>query len=220
VTLLRSATLDHGDWKPVRKEHVAPSFWSGANLFWAWPTQNGFPCAMSHGSLWFYDFASGQFTERRAPNNNRLVTVVPSANGALGILTSPGGGFAGVFAGVYLSRDSAATWEEINSPFNVKAAAPRLTPQGTLLLQGGVFSKPELQASRDGGKTWAKVSDAIELAEQLVVLPTRGVLAVDGGARFGLARIRHSGDEGATWKTEYSNFDRAAYEAEQKAKQK
>jgi len=63
-------------------------------------------------------------------------------------------------------------------------------------------------------------SATLELSEQLVMLPTRGVLAVDGGARFGLARIRHSADEGATWRTEYSNFDRAAYEAEQKAKQK
>jgi hypothetical protein len=62
------------------------------------------------------------------------------------------------------------------------------------------------------------VSDSVELAEQIVVLPTQGLLAVDSGARFGLARIRHSADEGATWRIEYSNFDRSAYEAEQRRK--
>jgi hypothetical protein len=49
---------------------------------------------------------------------------------------------------------------------------------------------------------------------------TAQVFSVEAGARFGLARIRHSADEGTTWRTEYSNFDRAAHEAEQRAKQK
>ena len=40
----------------------------------------------------------------------------------------------------------------------------------------------------------------------------------EAGSRIGLAFIRFSADEGATWRTEYSNFDRAAYEAEQKTK--
>jgi hypothetical protein len=86
---------------------------------------------------------------------------------------------------MYLSRDGAVTWEEIKSPLSVKVAPPRRTPQGTLLLTGGVFSKPELQASKDGGKTWTKVSDSIELAEQIVRPPTQGLLVVDSGARFG-----------------------------------
>jgi len=219
ITLYRSAALERGDWKPLRKEDVSRSFWSGTNSFWAWPTASGFVYAVSQGSIWYYDFATARFVERRAPNNNRLMTVAPSANGALGIVTSPGGGFGGIFATMYLSRDEAATWEEIKSPFNVKIAAPRLTQQGTLLVPGGAFDKPELQASKDGGKTWTKMNDAVERSEQLVVLPTRGLLAVDAGARFGLARIRHSADEGATWRTEYSNFDRAVYEAEQKRKE-
>lgn len=219
IALYRSAALEHGDWKPLRKEDVSRTFWSGANSFWAWPTANGFAYALSKGSILYYDFARAEFTERRAPDNDRLVTVAPSANGALGILTSPRGAFAGVFATMYLSRDDAATWEEIESPFTVKSAAPRLTPQGTLLVPGGAFDKPGLQASKDGGKTWTQVNDSVERSEQLVILPTRGLLAVDAGARFGLARIRHSADEGATWRTEYSNFDRTAYEAEQKRKQ-
>jgi hypothetical protein len=221
ITLLRSSSLEHGDWKPLRKEDVSTSFWSGANSFWAWSTATGFAYALSKGAIRFYDFATAQWVERGAPNNQRLVAVAPGPNGAIGILTSPGGGFAGVFAGMYhLSRDGAASWEEIKSPFNVKGAPPRLTAQGTLLVSGGAFGTPELHASRDGGKTWTKVSETISLSEQIVALPTRGLLAVDAGAQFGLARIRHSADEGATWRVEYSNFDRAAYEAEQKRKEK
>jgi hypothetical protein len=220
VTLYRSAVLDRGDWKALRKEDVSRSFWSGANSFWAWSTANGFAYAVSQGSIWYYDFADSLFTERHAPNNNRLTTIAPSANGALGILTSPGGGFGGVFATMYLSRDGAASWEEIKSPFNVKIAPPRLTQQGTMLVTGGAFGKPELHASKDGGKTWSKVSEGVvELTEQIVVLSSGGLLAVDAGSRFGLAHIRHSADEGTTWRTEYSNFDRAFYDAEQKRKE-
>jgi ATP-binding cassette subfamily F protein uup len=45
------------------------------------------------------------------------------------------------------------------------------------------------------------------------------LLAVDAGAQFGLARIRHSADGGATWRVELSNFDRAFYDAEQKRRE-
>lgn len=217
-SLYRSATLERGDWKLLRKEDVSASFWSGANRAFLWRTTNGFAYALSEGSLWFYDFGTGQFTERRAPNNNRLLSVLPSANNAIGILTSPGGGFGGVFSGMYVSRDLGASWQEVPSPFNVKVVPPALTPKGTLLVQGDAFGSPELQASQDMGKNWFKVTDAVLLSEQLVVLPTQGILAVENGSRFGIASIRRSGDEGATWRTEYSNFDRAAYDAQQKAK--
>ena len=219
VTLYRSAALENGDWRPVGKESVAVSIWSGANSFWAWSTAQGFAYAVSGGYIRYYDYGSGQWTERRAPKENRLISVVPHPGGALGILTSPGGGFGGIFATLYLSRDGGASWEEINSPFNVKMYAPRLTPQGTLLVAGGAFSKPELQASKDGGKTWTQITDKFNLAEQIVVLPSQGLLAIDNGTQFGLAGIRHSADGGATWRLEYSNFDRAAYDAERKRKE-
>jgi len=50
------------------------------------------------------------------------------------------------------------------------------------------------------------------------VLPTRGLFLVSSGQQFGLASIRHSEDGGRSWTTEYSNFDRAAYEAQKKDK--
>jgi photosystem II stability/assembly factor-like uncharacterized protein len=136
--------------------------------------------------------------------------------GSIGILTSPGGGFGGIFSGLYLTRDEGRSWQEVKTEFSVKIAAPRETAKGTLLLPGGVFSNPELHASRDGGKTWQKASD-FSLDRTLHAMPSGAMLAVDLG-QSGLFAVRHSGDEGATWSNEYSNFDRAAYEADQRNK--
>lgn len=44
-------------------------------------------------------------------------------------------------------------------------------------------------------------------------------LSRDAGSQTGIATIRHSDDEGKTWRIEYSNFDEAAYQA-QKQKSK
>jgi hypothetical protein len=218
LTLFRSPALDGGQWTAVREEDVGRSFWSGANQFWAWPTKSGFAYAVSAGDIRLFDFTTQAWTERKAPNNSRLVGVAPAADGGLGILTSPGGGFAGVFATMYVSRDNAATWAEIKSPFSIKVAPPRLVGDGRLLVTGGVFSKPELHASGDGGKTWQLVTADIKLNENLVLLPTTGMFAIDNGQQFGLASIRRSADGGATWRLEYSNFDRAVYDAQQQQK--
>jgi hypothetical protein len=218
VTLYESPKLDRGEWSAIRTEEVAFSFWSGANNFWMWSTDSGFAYAVSEGRIGYYDYATKAWTQRRAPGTSRLVTLATSNKGALGILTSPGGGFAGVFATLYLSTDRAATWTEVKSPFSIKIFAPRLLADGTWLVGGGVFSDPELHASTDKGVTWQLRSDKFSLSENVVVLPTAGLLSIDPGAQFGLARIRHSADGGATWKVEYSNFDRAAYEAQQQRK--
>lgn len=219
VTLMHSPTLDRGTWTALRTEDIAFSFWSGANSLWMWRTARGFAYAVSEGKLAYFDFATRNWTERRAPGNARILVLAPSAGEALGIVTSPGGGLGGVFATMYLSRDAAASWTEVKSPFSVKVFAPRVLPDSTILVGGGVFSKPELQASKDGGATWTLVSDKFDLQDNITVLPTRGLLAVDAGAQFGLARIRHSADGGATWRVELSNFDRAFYDAEQKRRE-
>lgn len=214
VTLYRSAQLDKGDWKVLRTEEVGPSFWSGANQFWIWDTPKGLAYAVSEGRIHYLDLASGNWTDRKAPANARLMGIVQDVPGHLGALTSPGGGFGGVFASLYQSADDGATWKEIKGEFSVKVSPPRRLPNGELLLPGGVFSKPELHASTDGGATWARRGD-ITLDQRLVVLPSGQMLAVSGG-RFGLFNVRHSSDGGATWRTEYSNFDRQLFEAQQK----
>jgi hypothetical protein len=218
ITLYRSVRLEAGDWRALKKESVATSFWNGANNFWAWPTKDGFAYAVSEGKIHYYDFAKETWTERSAPKNARFVRIAPQPGNTLGALTSPGAGAGGIFATDYLSRDGGATWTEIPSPFTVKLFPPYVAPSGSLLLLGGAFGSPELQESKDMGKTWRKISDKVSLEQQIVVLPTKGVFLVSTGQQFGLASIKHSEDGGATWQTEYSNFDTAAYEAQQKDK--
>jgi len=214
VTLFKSPRLVAGTWTPVRKESVANSFWSGANSFWIWRAPQGLTYALSTGQIQSLDYASGIWRTTTAPNNSRIVTIEYHPGGSLGIVTSPGGGFAGVFASLYLSKDMGANWREIKSDFNVKVAPPYETLGGTLLNPGGVFTDQVLKASDDGGKTWKKRGD-FPLAWHLVQLPSGKTFAVDRG-QLGLFSIRSSTDEGANWKTEYSNFDAKAYESSQK----
>jgi hypothetical protein len=196
---------------------VEKSKWSGANNFWIWPTKEGFAYAVSAGRIERYDFASQQWTKRTAPKDARFLSLAPQPGDTLGAVTSAGSGLGGVFASLYLSPDGGATWQELNSPFNVKAYPPYLTPEGSLLLLGGFTGNTrELQRSTDQGKTWQPVTDTMSSEEQIIVLPTAGVFRVSAGQQFGIASIRHSRDGGVTWKTEYSNFDKAAYERQQK----
>ncbi|RZI86087.1 MAG: hypothetical protein EOP38_02690 [Rubrivivax sp.] len=218
VTIYRSEQLDHGHWLPIKTESTAFSFWSGPNSFWAWPTEQGFAYAESKGTIWWFDFASRAWRETRAPNNSRISAVASNPGGALGLLTSPGGGFGGIFASNYLSTDKAQTWTEVKSPFSVLVTPPRITASGLMLTQGGVFSKAEIKSSEDAGKTWKTQSDSLDLQEQLTPLPTKGLFAVDDGRGVsqGIASIRHSGDDGKTWQLEYSNFNREFYNAQKK----
>lgn len=220
VGIYKSKKLDNGQWSLLKQEKVGFSFWNGSNDFWIWSNANGFSYAVSEGVIRSYDYATSEWSESRAPNNNRLVSIAPSDAG-IGILTSPGGGFAGVFAGMYVSYDGGKVWVEVKSPYKVKLYAPRVLADGTLLVAGGgPFAKRELQKSSDQGKTWQVCSDRVDISDNIVPLPNHGLLAIDSGAQFGLAHVMHSSDSGKTWVTEYSNFDMQAYEAEKQKKQK
>lgn len=218
VTLFHSPVLEAGNWQAVRSESVKESFWSGSNLYWAWPTANGFAYAISAGKIRSLDFATREWKEYAAPNNSRFISVAPQGNGIIGILTSPGGGFGGLFATDYLSRDGGASWEEIKSPFKVKISPPFVTRDNKLLLIGGAFGTPEIQASADSGKTWGRISDKVSLGDEIILLPKAGLFMVSPGHGIGIFTIKHSDDGGANWTVEYSNFDRAAYDAQQNKK--
>lgn len=206
VTLYKSPAIDRGQWAPLREIDIAFSFWNGANAFWAWPTAAGFAYATSAGDIHGYGFASAQWSRHQAPGGDRIININRGHDGSLGLLTSPGGGFGGAFAGSHLSRDGGARWQEIKQPFTVKVTPPLMTGPRTLLVAGGVFSSPELQGSDDLGATWQRFSVAVGINDALVWTPTRGVFAVDSGRNsFGLATIRHSSDQGRNWKLEYTN---------------
>jgi hypothetical protein len=216
VTLFHSRQLEGGDWQPLRKESVALSFWSGQNQLWAWHDDAGTGYASSTGAIHRFDYASGAWTQTSTPENARLLAYRRTQGGTTSILTSPGGGLGGVFASVYFSRDEGKTWTAVQTPFNVKISPLLQVKDGRMLMPGGVFSKAELQISSDDGKTWSHYAD-YELSRTLMLLSSGDVLDTDAG-QFGLFTIRSSVNSGKTWQVEYSNFDRQAYDAQQKKK--
>lgn len=217
VKLLRAKTLEGGDWQQLREEDVGFSFWSGANPVWFWPTPAGLAYATAAGQFHYLDFSTGQWELRSSPGGARLINVSPNPDGSLGALTSPGGGFGGVFAKMHLSRDEGRSWKPIPSgDVSVKIMPPAALADGSLLMAGGVFSSPSVYTSKDDGATWTRMGET-RLDRTLYPLPSGPILAVDHG-QFGVFSIASSDDRGATWKVEYSNFDRQAYEVREKAK--
>lgn len=217
VRLLHAKALEGGDWQALREEDVGFSFWSGANPVWFWPTHTGLAYATAAGQLHFLNFITGQWEQRSSPGGVRFINVSPNPDASLGALTSPGGGFGGVFAKMHLSRDEARSWKPIPSgDVSVKIMPPAALADGSLLMAGGVFSNPSVYTSKDDGATWTRMGDT-RLDRTLYPLPSGTILAVDHG-QFGVFSIASSADRGATWKVEYSNFDRQAYEAREKAR--
>lgn len=211
TTLYHTESLDTPAWKDLAREREGASALHGAERTWAWRTTGGFAYAHSNGRIRFYDYATKQWTDRAAPKGHRLVAVQPSAEDVVGIVTSPGGGFGGVFSSTYYTRDRGQTWLEVNSPNKVKVAPPRITSTGTMLEAGGVFQGAGLQGSRDGGKTWIQIVEKAMLGDALWVMPTQGLFLVTEGAQ-GVLKIENSRDDGVTWRVEASTFDREAYE--------
>lgn len=216
VTLFYSRQLEGGDWQAQRKENVALSLWNGQNLIWAWHDEQGTGYALSSGVMHRLDYASGAWSQASTPESARLLAYRRTQGGTIGILTSPGGGMGGVFAGVYYSRDEGKSWAGVQAPFNVKVSPVLQLKDGRMVMPGGVFSKTELQISSDDGKTWSHQGD-YELGRTLVPLSTGDALDMDSG-QHGLFTIRSSVDAGKTWRVEYSNFDKEAYDAQQKKK--
>ncbi|MBI5926194.1 MAG: hypothetical protein HY836_11395 [Aquabacterium sp.] len=207
VTIYRADSIDKGDWKPVRAADVSYSMWNGASNFWAWPTAEGFGYALSNGELHWFNFSSGNWTQTSAPERRRISDVQPSPNGALGLLSSPGGGLGGFFAGVHFTLDRGKSWQTIDSPFKVNEKAPVLLASGALLMQGSALSEKDLYYRAQSSDAWTKMSANVYISEQLVELPTTGLFAIDDGSTAsGYASIRRSIDDGRTWQIEYSNF--------------
>lgn len=114
----------------------------------------------------------------------------------MGLLTSPGGGFAGVFAKTHFTRDCGKTWTQTNSPYNVKVMPPLILPSGAILETGGVFGDKGTYGSNDGGKTWTKYSSEVSFSEVVWSLPRSGLIGVSRG-QFGIENIQHSATKAA-----------------------
>ena len=125
-------------------------------------------------------------------------------------MTQPGG-FGGVFATAYLSRDGARTWEKVEPELKVKIAAPKQTAGGTLLFFSNEFNwsayKPKLQASSDGGKSWSVISDKLDVGSVIWPLQSGPIVSITSGMD-GIMSIRRSRDNGVTWALEYTSYER------------
>lgn len=210
VTLFRSPVLEAGQWTAIRTASVQGNFWTGTSSFWIWNTARGLAFATSEGGIHWLDFETTTWKTSKAPDDRRISGVSPNPNGSLGILAAGSSGLGGVFASLLVSGDEGQTWQEIKTEFNVKLSPPYKTRQGKLFAMGG-FGRPDVHASSDSGKTWERMSE-FQLGDSLVVFPSGRLWAVSQ-ARIGVFDIRSSTDGGKTWAIDYTNFDRAAYEA-------
>jgi hypothetical protein len=208
ITFFQSASLEAGNWAPIRKETLDPN---AAGTLHTWPTADGFAYVVPGAPIRFYNFATKAWTERSTPDNRRISGVSPSPTGALLVLTSPVYLYAGsAFDSVFISKDQAQSWQPLEAPYKRANYTPVQLVDGTLLMPTG----PELQVSKDEGRTWTHLS---KYAPGRLVTPLRSGALIDndfGG--WGLFDIRYSGDGGKTWVTEYSNFDLEAYRNSQK----
>jgi len=213
VKVLHTAQLQSGNWTVIDTLDIGAGFWNGPPSFWMWGDAGRMAYAISPGPIHELDYASGKWSKLDTPNKASLRQLAVEPTGAVGAITSVGG-VAGIFAGVYVSNDHAHSWQPVEVPFKVKLNPIRRGHDGTMYMSGGPFGEPELQVSKDNGKTWTLAAKR-DMSRDLLPLRS-GELLDFGGAGSGIFSIGHSADGGRTWKTEYSNFDRRAYESSRK----
>ena len=217
VTLYRTDSLLKPEWSPILTDQLTTRYWSGGQQLWLWPTKTGFGYARSTGEIRFYDIATRAWTDRTSPDKKAILTIYQSPGGELGILTSPGGGFGGVTAAAWLSRDGAQTWEKAGSPYKVKVQPPKIAASGLMLQSGGVFGGAALHGSKDGGKSWTQLSDKVAVSDVVMAMPKTGLFKLAKplmAATPDYEAIAHSSDDGLTWTTEYTSLDRELLQAQ------
>jgi len=218
AALYRATQLDNGHWEKLRGDTVEFSFWNGARNVWAWSRPGGIGFASTQSrQLACYDYANRQWREHGSPDERLITALAASPGDVVGVLSSPGGGFGGVFAKTHYSRDCGGQWVETDSPYKVKVMPPLVLPAGEILETGGVFGDKGAYASADG-RTWSKLSDEVSFSEAVSVLPTAGLLGVSRG-NLGIENIQHSADGGRSWKTELTSIDYRLLKKDQAAKQ-
>lgn len=209
AALYLSPVLDDGQWREAVSETTEFSSWSGVRSAWAWAYPGGFGFAASASkTIGCFDYATAAWRNATPPGGRTVMGLSSSPDGSIGVLTSPGGGLAGVFAQTHISQDCGATWTPTNSPYKVKAMPSLRLPDGTIVEGGGVFGDKGLYTTTDN-KTWKKVSDEDILTDRL--WSVSGVL-ITVSWLYGLENIRTSKDAGATWVTELTSVDRKLLE--------
>ncbi len=221
LELFSSTQLEKGQWELVKSADISFSSWSGAQYAWFTKANNGLVFAASRATeISCFDYQNNQWTNLSVPDKRSVIDLrVNPITGALSILTSPGGGFGGVFAKSYVSNSCTENWTQIKTPYSVEVAAPIPMNDGSLVVVGGVFGDEGIYGSIDGGKKWSKLSDEKVLTQNFFQSKNNGIFMISKGS-WGVEYIQQSDDEGKTWDTELSSINYEMLKASQKSAEK
>ncbi|GEM_PF-4745941 len=202
MTYLRSATLEDGDWKVIRKDQLRGTLWNGMGEIWAWRDKNAAYVATTYDAIMAYTFGTGEWRRIDVPENLEIADL--SIGDAWSIMAR---GKIALLSKYYISRDQGKSWVNCKPSFNIKLRTPVAIPGGRLLHLGGRYLIG-LRATNDGGKTWEDLPD-INGGHwfRLFSTPTQGVYAVCDGTGLhapGTATILNSMDGGKSWKLEFT----------------
>lgn len=203
VGIYTTEKLEAPDWRLVENVEVGHNFWRGFMHFWAWSTRHGFAYASTTGGIHLYDFETSRWSQPAIPDRANLTGVSYSANDTIGILTSPGGGFGGVFAHTYVSSDLGKSWSMNKPPFSVQIAAPLRTESGAVLEIGGVFGNSGLYGLSPSTGQWESLNKDLRQDTVLRHTPTQGLYRVLNAAAF--SQLERSTDDGRTWRLVFDN---------------
>jgi hypothetical protein len=195
-----------GNWEKIFSDKKYAYAYSGAQV-WAAKLPNGlFYASAATPEIRCLDYSTGKWITSKAPKGNVILDIkVNSKTGSIGILTGPGGGFAGVFATAYFVKSCGNNWQEIKSPYTVHVGAPIIMNDGSIADIGGVFKDSGMYVSQDEGKTWNKATDRIIHVDKLYQTENHGLFVVSNASN-GIETVSNSQDNGKTWSTELSSL--------------
>lgn len=212
LTIYRSERLEKGDWKPVLTKKIFNA-WLGLNGFWMWEDERGFDYADMYGNINRYDYATKAWSQNKVPDNANITQLFVNPDQSFSLITSKGG-FAGIFAKQFNSKDHGATWQKIDSPFKVNIWPAQFSKQGDIYIASGPFSRGELAVKEHGTQAWQKRE----------IIPQSYVTVLDSGALLNTyflssyAVVKFSEDKGKTWKGIYSTYNKKLKELEEQQK--
>ncbi|MFZ5844395.1 MAG: hypothetical protein ACOY3E_16025 [Pseudomonadota bacterium] len=217
--LFTAASLENGQWTSLFADDVSFSNWSGMRNAWAAKAPNGVVFASSiHPEVRCFDYTTEQWTSLAVPDKRTVVDLkVNPTTGKIGLLTSPGGGFAGIFAKSHIADSCSGAWKTIKTPYSVEVAAPIWLNDDALAVVGGVFGDEGIYVSTDNAKTWNKRGKESVLSDNFYQTANNGLFLVSKGMH-GFELVSHSGDGGASWKLELSSFDPNLLKAQENSK--
>lgn len=208
ITIYRSDRLEKGDWKPVLTKKIFNA-WLGLNGFWMWEDERGFNYADMYGSINRYDYSTKAWSQSKVPDNANITQLIVNPDKSFSLITSKGG-VAGVFAKQFNSKDHGATWQKIDSPFNVNIWPAQVSKQGDMYIASGPFSWGELAVKEQGASTWEKRK--IIPQSYITVLASGALLNTYFSSSYAI--VKFSEDKGKTWKGVYSTYNKKLDELE------